>query len=119
MTQQNASQAGVPLYTFQDLGALQWLATQTNGAALYVSSTRQLVQMYGSLANMLSGNVSVYRSVWALKMNGTTSPSCPPPTKGLSPGIIAATCWQISLHKRLRGKVSVIVNDSVGFRGVQ
>ncbi|WP_342611417.1 hypothetical protein [Burkholderia ambifaria] len=46
-----------------------------------------MVQMYGSLANMLSGNVSVYRSVWALKMNGTTSPSCPPPTKGLSPGI--------------------------------
>ncbi|MBN3745524.1 hypothetical protein G3N96_08760 [Burkholderia sp. Se-20373] len=41
--------------------------------------------MYGSLVNMLRGNVLVFRTMWALKINGTTPPSCPPSTKGLSP----------------------------------
>jgi len=115
----SAKNAGIPLYMFalagadQDFVAMQQLATGTGGAMLYASSARQLMAAYGSLGNLLRGNVPVYRLV--IKSRGVvqTSEICKDAADG--PVRTCNQLFDIMAHTPA-GDIPVTVNFSVAVR---
>lgn len=111
-----AKNAGIPLYMFalsgpdQDFVAMQRLATETNGAMLYAASAQQLMAAYGSLGNLLRGNLPVYRLVVKARSVVQTPSLCKD-----EPGGVFRTCHQafrLMAHTP-KGNIPVTVNFTV------
>ncbi|WP_397474024.1 VWA domain-containing protein [Pusillimonas sp.] len=114
-----ANSAGMPLHMFalagadQDFAVMQRLATETGGAMLYASSAQQLMAAYGSLGNLLRGNIPIYRLVIGNRGVVQAESLC----KDL-PGGELRTCNQpftITAHTPA-GDIPVMVNFTVTVR---
>jgi hypothetical protein len=69
---QNATDKGVRLFTVGlssgvDRGVLQQLAFRTGGSMMYTEDASNLVALYGTLGNLLSGGVAYYHTCWTVE----------------------------------------------------
>ena len=113
----------IPIYTFalagpdQDFASLQTLATSTGGAMLYAQSADQLIAAYGSLANLLRGNLPAYRLVVSSRSVVQAASICQ--DGGVdAEGNIFRTCnesYGITAHTSA-GDIPVQFNVSISFR---
>jgi hypothetical protein len=66
-----AKAAGVNLFTVGlgnevDTLSLTQLSSSTGGIHLVASNPQQMISIFGSLGNLLSGNVATYRATWTI-----------------------------------------------------
>lgn len=69
---ENASEKGVKIFTVGlsdgvDRGVLQQLAFLTGGSMMYTADAANLVALYGTLGNLLSGGVAYYHTCWTVE----------------------------------------------------
>lgn len=69
---ENASEKGIKIFTVGlsdgvDRGVLQQLAFGTGGSMMYTADAANLVALYGTLGNLLSGGVAYYHTCWTVE----------------------------------------------------
>lgn len=69
---ENAVSKGVKVFTVGlsdavDRGVLQDLAFQTGGSMMYTDEAANLIALYGTLGNLLSGGVTYYHTCWTVE----------------------------------------------------
>jgi len=68
---QEAKSQGVKVFTVglgqADTAVLSQMALPTGGSMMFAADARQLISQFGTLGNLLSGNLTYYRTCWTAK----------------------------------------------------